>query len=268
MALVFCAIVPHSPLLIPTIAKGKASSLAQSIMAMQVIAKRLAASRAETIIVLINHALDQANAVEAISFNINSHYQANFEEFGDYGMSYNVSGDLAIGQRLKHRFDTMREYRPIMVTSKDKLDGNISSSLFYIIKNRPSIKLVPIHDTINSERPEFSIGTKLRRPIYQDKSRVALIASINLSHRLNELSPAGYSARAKKFDKRVLAAVIKKTPTVLNRIKPETLTDVQECALRPLQLMMGVLQDTFYTPEILSYECPLGIGHAVIHLNF
>lgn len=267
MALVFAAILPHSPLLVPSIGKENTDTLAKTIEAMQAVTKQLIAAKPETIIILSNHPINASSNSKSLTFNIHSRYDANFEEFGEYGVHFNIPGDIAMAHHLKRRFDTLRENYPVTISSQEKLDGSISATLFYLLKNQPNIKLVPINDTIEDGRPEFIIGEKLRRPIYQEKTRIALVASLNLSHRLNELSPAGYSAKAKMFDQRVLEAISKKHHMTLARFKNETLLEVKECALRPLLLLFGIVKNTHYTPELLSYESPFGIGHAVINLK-
>lgn len=267
MALVFAAIVPHSPILIPSIGKANTAALAKTIEAIQTVSKAFVAARPETVIILTNHPINPDNTAKSLTFNIHSQYAVNFEEFGEYGLRFNVAGDIAMAHHLKRRFDTLRSQYLIALASQEKLDGSASVSLFHLIKNQPHIKLVPINDTIEDFKPEFIIGERLRRPIYQEKTRVAIIASLNLSHRLSELSPAGYSAKAKIFDERVLEAISRKHPLNLVRFKKETLAEVKECALRPLLLLFGIMKNTHYSPQLLSYESPFGIGHAVINLN-
>ncbi|OGL87207.1 hypothetical protein A3I40_03545 [Candidatus Uhrbacteria bacterium RIFCSPLOWO2_02_FULL_48_12] len=267
MALVFAAIVPHSPLLIPSIGKKNTNNLSKTIEAMQAVTQQLMAAKPETIIILSNHPLNPSSNSKSLTFNIHARYLANFEEFGEYGAGFSMPGDIAMAHHLKHRFDTLREKYPVTISSQEKLDGSISTTLFYLLKSQPNIKLVPINDTIEDDKPEFIIGERLRRPIYQEKTRIALVASLNLSHRLSELSPAGYSAKAKTFDQRVLEAISKKHPLTLARFKKETLLEVKECAVRPLLLLFGIVKNTHYTPEILSYENPFGIGHMVINLK-
>ena len=267
MALVFAAIVPHSPIFIPDIGKDNLAELQHTIQALQQISKQLVMASPETIICITNHPVGKENLNNALVFNLNSHYQTNFEEFGEYGNTFMIPGDPALTYHLKHRFDSERDKYPIAVTSEQKLDGSISSPLFYLLKGQPNIHLVPMSDTIEDDRPEFVLGGRLRRPIYQEKKRIGLFAIMNLSHRLNDKSPAGYSPKAKSFDQRVIAAITKNKVTTLLRLKKETLLEVKECAVRPLLLLFGILKNTNYTPDLLSYESPFGIGHAVINLK-
>lgn len=267
MALVFSAIVPHSPLFLPTIGKENLAHLKKTIESLQALNKAMARARPETIVCAVNHPLIKDDILQAMVFNLNSHYQAGFEEFGEYGSSFTIPGDPALTYHLKHRFDSDRDKYPIIVASQEKLDGNMSTPLFYLLKGQPNIRLSPINDTIEETRPEFAIGGRLRRPIYQSARRIGIIAVANLSHRLSDTSPAGFSPKAKLFDQRVLAAITKKQPAALIRFRKQTLDEVKECAIRPLLLLFGIMKDTNYRPEILSYESPFGIGHAVINLK-
>ena len=269
MSLVFAAIVPHSALFIPSIGKNNAAKLRRTIDSIKIISKNLVASKPNVIVCLINHfmwgqKLDDTG--EAVFFNINSRYKANFEEFGDFGTSFYVPGDALVSYNLKRRFDTLRDKHSIVVTSREQLDGSMSAALFYLLSGQSHIGLVPINDTITRGKPEFLIGERLRRPIYQDQKRIAVIATVNLSH-LNDSSAAGFSPKSKSFDQRVINSIMKKNVGALTRIKNETLEEVSECAVRPLLMLFGMMNNTNYSPELLSYESPFGIGHAVISLN-
>ena len=264
MALVFAAIVPHSPLLIPDIGKENFKALSATVNSLKTITKRLSAARPETIVCLSNHA---NNSKGVVVFNIQPQYEMSFEEYGEYGINFTIPGDPVIAYHLKQRFDTLRLVHPVVVVSQKKLDSSLNSPLFYLLKGLPQARVIPIGDTIEEGRSEFIIGERLRRPIYQERRRIAVIVSANLSHCLSSNSPAGYSPKAKDYDERVLKAISKKHPLALQRFKPETLSEVRECGLRPLLMLFGILQDTVYEPEILSYESPFGIGYAAIHLK-
>jgi aromatic ring-opening dioxygenase LigB subunit len=250
--------------LIPDIGKENFKELVSTANSLKTISKRLADVRPETIVCLSNHAI---NSVGAVVINIQPQYEMNFEEYGEYGMNSTIPGDPVMAYHLKQRFDTLRLVHPVVVISQKKLDSSLNSPLFYLLKGLPQTGVIPIGDTIEEGRSEFIIGERLRRPIYQERRRIAVIVSANLSHRLSPDSPAGYSPKAKDYDERVLKAISKKHPLSLQRFKPETISEVQECGLRPLLMLFGILQDTVYEPEILSYESPFGIGYAVIHLR-
>lgn len=264
MSLVFSAIVPHSPLFIPSIGSEHAGALRVTTKALETITAALAAARPDTLICLTSHA---ATAAEAVTFNIRPTYQMNFEEFGEYSTRATVAGDPGFAHHLKRRFDSERPSTPVVVTSQEILDYGVTIPLFYFLRTLPTLRVIPIGDTLRTYRQQLRIGHRLRRPIYQEHRRVAVVASANLSHRLNELSPAGVSPKAKAFDRRVLEAIAKNRPSSLTRFRPETLAEVQECGLRPILLLFGILEGTAITPELLSYEGPFGIGHAAVLLR-
>lgn len=260
MSLVFAAIVPHSPLLISTIGKEHATALQRTISSLMRIDEALVASGADTLICITSHiSLDKP----ALIFNSCQSYDANFEAFGEYGLRFTVAGDPAFTHRLKQPFDTERDAVSVVVTSRSSLDYTISTPL-YFFKGKSTLGLIPIGDTLPINVRQLGLGERLRTYLLQTHRRVAVIASGNLSHRLNARSPAGFSPRARAFDRRVLSLIKNRQSLGLTRFRAETIADVRECALGPILLLFGLLSVSQYTPEVLSYESPFGIGHATI----
>jgi AmmeMemoRadiSam system protein B len=200
-------------------------------------------------------------------FNIQPAYHVSFAAFGDYGTTLTVAGDPVFAHYLKRRFDTIRDEFPVAVVSVDQLDYSLGVPLHYLLAPQPQLKVVPIGDTTDDHRLPFRFGQRLRRSIYQERQRVAVVASANLSHRLSSQSPAGYSPKAKAFDRRVIKAILERRPEALARLRPDTTAEVQACGLRALLLLFGILDGLAYQPEVIAYEHPFGIGLPTVALR-
>lgn len=260
MSFVLGAVVPHSPLLIPSIGKENLTVMQKTVASLMAVDEALAGSGADTLLCLTAHLrVDQP----ALVFNSCQRYEANFEEFGEYALRFSLAGDPAFTHRLKQPFDTEREATPVIVTSRPTLDYATSTPLYYF-RDKASLRLVPIGDTLPIGVQHLHLAARLRTHLLQTHRRVAVIASGNLSHRLSARSPAGYSPRARAFDQRVLSCLESQQPLALTRWRAETITEVRECALRPILFLLGLLGTSRYSSEVLSYESPFGIGHATV----
>lgn len=266
MAIVFAAALPHSPLLIPAIGKDNAARLTATADALRDVGLELGRTEPDTVVVVTSHAEVPSSI---IAFNLRPTYRLDLEAFGEYGTRVAVTGDPLLGYRLKQRFDAERPTIPIAVTSRERLDYGVAIPLLTLYPNGVRPAVLPVGNSLGTTVQSFEIGGRLRTVLLQDQRRVAIIASANLSHRLSEDSPAGYSTQAKAFDARVLRAITQKNPMALVRFRRETLDDVRECGLGPLLLLHGLLGSMRYDPEILSYEHPFGIGYAtaLFHLS-
>ncbi len=124
---------------------------------------------------------------------------------------------------------------------------------------------------IGSESPSFYFerGKKVyKSKIKNQKSKIALIASGDLSHCLKEDGPYGFNPQGPKFDKDLIELLKKKD--IKNFLKlDETYPEAGECGLRSFCFLLGILETSGinYQSEILSYEGPFGVGYLVANFK-
>jgi len=96
------------------------------------------------------------------------------------------------------------------------------------------------------------------------KSKVAIIASGDLSHCLKEEGPYGFHPDGPKFDEKLIESLKRKDVETILKLD-ETYPDAGECGLRSFCFLLGILEASGidYQPEILSYEGPFGVGYLV-----
>ena len=89
------------------------------------------------------------------------------------------------------------------------------------------------------------------------------IVSGNLSHRLKRKSPGGYSPRGSKFDNKIIEYLSEPETAIANLLKMDKrlVLDASECALRPLMIALGILENYYYEPDILAYQTDFGVGY-------
>ena len=121
------------------------------------------------------------------------------------------------------------------------------------------------------EEPEyyFEQGKKIYdSKIKNQKSKVALIASGDLSHCLKEEGPYGFNSQGPQFDKALIEYLEKKDIDnflKLNKKFPQA----GECGLRSFSFLLGILESSKvdWRTEILSYEGPFGVGYLVANFK-
>ena len=121
------------------------------------------------------------------------------------------------------------------------------------------------------EEPKFYFedGKKVyKSKIQNQKSKIAVIASGDLSHCLKEDGPYGFHLEGPKFDKELIESLKKKD--VENILKLDNkYPEAGECGLRSFCFLLGILEESGinYKPEILSYEGPFGVGYLVANFQ-
>ncbi len=119
------------------------------------------------------------------------------------------------------------------------------------------------------EPPEFYFekGKKIYQELKENKG-YGLIASGDLSHCLKKDGPYGFHSQGPKFDKTMIEFFKKKDIKNFLRLD-EMFPEAGECGLRSFSLLLGILEESGldWQPEILSYQCPFGVGYLVVNFK-
>lgn len=260
MPIVFSAIVPHPPILIPTIGKENINQLKATAGSYLKLEQDLYASQAETIIIISPHGHLQA---EAFTINLNPEFKGDFKEFGDLTTKFSLEGDISLAHKIKEKLETKA---PLQLISAPELDHGVSIPLYLLTRHLPEIKIIPLYYSGLDLAAHYNFGQMIKSKLLSSSSRLALIASGDLSHRLSKNAPAGYSPKGKKFDKKLIDSLLKKQTGEIIKFKPELIADAGECGLKSIIILLGILEGMKYEPQLLSYEAPFGVGY--LTMNF
>ena len=154
-----------------------------------------------------------------------------------------------------------------IVISSPHPDWGFNVPLHFLIKNHNSYKVKPYLTDLESPQVHFERGQTIIKNLPKE-TRVAWIASGDMSHRLKEDGPYGFDPSGPKFDEQFIKLLkIKDIQGILNL--PERLVqEAGECGLRSFCMLLGALEASKvqWQPEILSYEGPFGVGYLVARL--
>jgi len=258
MPIIFSAITPHPPILIPAIGKENLTRLKATQQAMQKLEQDLYSSQPDTILIISPHGQIQP---DAFTMNLNPNFEGNFEMFGDFSTKLHFAGDIGLAYKIRERMETRA---PLQLISDLYLDHGCSVPLCLLTQHLPKIKVIPLYYSGLDLAAHFKFGQLLKRELLFNKERVAVIASGDLSHRLTKDAPAGYSARGKKFDQKLIKYLtLNKTKDIL-KMNHHFIEDAGECGLKSIVILLGILDEINYQPHKLSYEAPFGVGYLVM----
>ncbi|MFH1822285.1 MAG: AmmeMemoRadiSam system protein B [Patescibacteria group bacterium] len=261
MSIVFSAITPHPPILIPSIGKENLSKLSKTINAFNELEENIYVSKAETILIISPHGIIQT---DSFTMNLNPEFEINFEEFGDFSTKMQIQGDVGSAYKIRESLETKA---PLQLISQPILDHGCGVPLYLLSQHLPNIKVIPIYYSGLDLESHFKFGQVLKRELQMNKNRFAIIASGDLSHRLTKDSPGGYSPQASKFDKNLIEYLKSKKNQEILGLKEELISEAGECGLRAIIILLGILDGIDFTPELLSYESPFGIGYLTMQFK-
>lgn len=256
--IVFASFVPHSPLLIPGVGKENLAQLHGTIEAYQKLEQEIYSAKPEVIVLIARHAEILANA---FSINQRPEIHVDFKKFGDLVTKISISNDLALGYRIKEAAETSI---PIILTAQENLDYSTGVPLYYLAKHLPNTKVVPISYSALDNQTHFDFGRHLKEIINRSGKRIAVIAAGDLSHKLHQDSPAGYSTRAQEFDQLLMKLLNENKLDEILNIERSFVEEVASLdGFYSLLILLGIIKNLNYQSERLSYQAPFGIGYLV-----
>jgi len=263
MALTTIALLPHSPLLIPEIGRTNFSFLAKTSAAYDEIAEELKAKEINTIIIISPHGSAQTNS---FIINVAPEMEIDLKDFGFIPPKTILNGDSLLADKIQA---ALRPEWPVQLISENIID-NGSAIPLYLLKNAvPDLKILIISPAEKlSLKEQVKFGKKLQTVILENSKNIAVIASGDLSHRLQKKSPGGYSPKGAKFDNKLIEYLSEPLTATDNILKmdPGFIEDAGECGLKPLMVILGVLGGLNWESKVLAYQTDFGIGY--LSMNF
>lgn len=251
------AITPHSPLLVPRIGKDKRDALEATIKAYETIGERLYALGAETLILISPHAPAYN---DAFSVNISESYLGTLKAFGDHETSVRLPSDILVLDRIQKSIRSRTDIA-FKLTTSEELDYGCAIPLLLLQRTVANMKIIPISPSSLNARTHVDFGKALKDVLHESNKRIAIIASADLSHKLNQDAPAGFSVEGPAFDATIRNKISAFDIEGLLAMDPEAIDAAGQCGYRPILILLGILAGMNVEIKELSYEAPFGVGY-------
>lgn len=261
MSLVFSALVPHSPLLIPSIGKDNFKYLKKSVAAYENLEKEIYAAKPKTILVVSpsRHILDNS-----FSINLYPKYKSRFASFGNFSTERTYTSDIGLIHHIK---EVLENKIPINLFSEEEIDYEIGVPLYYLMPHLTEVNIIPLTISNMDYQCHFNFGQNLKDFILHSTKRIGVIATGDLSHCLLKNSPLPYSPKGSKFDKKLIELLKKQNTKGVLRMDSEIINESGESCLKPILILLGILDEVNYETNILSYEFPFGVGQLIANFK-
>ena len=261
--IVFGAICPHPPIIIPEVGKENTNRVQKTIAAMEKLAKDFAASRVDTVIVISPHGPTFADCFNVRAAEI---FHGNLSMFGTPKVELKLPGNKRLANAVAHAANGVN--LPTKLLSSPELDHGIIVPLYFLLKNLSySPTLIPIGFSNLPLRDHYQLGEMIARVCEPKLNRVAIVASGDLSHRLTVEAPAGFSPRGQEFDEKLIELLKRGDTEGIISLDPQLIEEAGECGLRSIVILLGALSSLHSQLSILSYEGPFGVGYLVAKLR-
>lgn len=264
--IVCAAIAPHPPIIIPDVGREELKKVDKTIKAMKVLVREVKETRPDTVVIISPHGPVFQNGIAVTSAK---KLAGSLAQFGVPQVRISAENDQML---VKSVIEEAGEANiPVVELDEERADDyEISLELdhgalvpMYFLQEHISVPFVHITMGLLSFPDLFTFGKALQEAALKSNRRVAVIASGDLSHCLQEGAPAGYHPAGKEFDLKLKELLEGYRVDEIINLKAELVNNAAECGLRPIIMALGSLDGYEVKPEILSYEGPFGVGYLV-----
>lgn len=262
-------IAPHPPIIIPAIGRSELSKARQTVDGMRLLAKKFKAASPGQLIVITPHGQAMREGPTVLTQDL---IKGDFAQFGFPEIKVEFQSDHQLLTLLET--ETAAEpLRPIflddrsyLLRSGKPLDHGAMVPLYYLHEAGLKIPGLLITFGFNTLRQLYQFGRALRRAVNKRGQTAAVLASGDLSHRLNPGAPAGFNPRGAEYDQLLVELLRDGRVEDILDFDLQLVDEAGECGLRSFVIALGMLDGETYKSEIISYEGPFGVGYLVAAL--
>ena len=267
MAVVFCAVCPHPPIVVPEVGGTRSKEVSATQEALLKIGRRVKESGADALVIISPHG---PVFRDAIAFNWSPRLRGDLGHFGAKGVQFDLSGapELAVGIAARAEKEGLSVVRLAPETARQydvdlRLDHGVTVPLYFLRQAGVNLPLVHVAMSMDPVEDLYRFGQAVRDAATALGRKVALLASGDLSHCLTHDAPGGYHPRGKEFDREVARLLAGADFAGYLALDRKLVSHAGECGYRSIAMMLGALEGLDVKAEVLSYECPFGVGYLV-----
>ncbi len=252
--IVFGAILPHPPILVPEVGRKRLNEASQSKKALEEISQRLKKKTFDTVVIITPHGKVGQASVPVYTGHV---FEGSFGTFGVSRPNFTLKGDAELGREV------IKNCSFASSCPETLLDHGVLVPLYYPQRVGMKQAILPIAIGFLPLQKLFEFGQSLAKTVGRLSRKVAIIASADMSHRLTPEAPAGYSPRGKIFDDKLVELVKNNDVAGILSFDPILAGEAGQDALWSIAILLGALDGLKFKPEVLSYEGPFGVGYMV-----
>ncbi len=252
--------VPHPPMIVPQIGKGSEEQVRETIRAYEAVADEIAGIRPDTIIITSPHAVLYADY-----FHVSPGNNAS----GDFG-SFRAP---EVGFREKYDTELVktvcalakeRSFPAGTLGERDRrLDHGTMVPLYFIEQKYKDFMLVRTGLSGLPLTDHYAFGQIIREAVEQTGRNAVLVASGDLSHKLQAYGPYGYAAEGPEYDRRIMDAAGRAAFGEMLEFDETFCDRAAECGHRSFVIMAGALDGLKTEAKVYSHEDVTGVGYGI-----
>ena len=252
--------VPHPPLIVPAVGRGGEAEIEETTRAYERVAEEIAALKPETIIITSPHSIMYADY-----FHISPRDGAkgSFANFRAPEVSFREDYDTELVEAICD-LAAESDFPAGTMGERDRsLDHGTMVPLYFIEQKYRGFKIVRIGLSGLPLEDHYRFGQMISKAVDQTGRRVVMVASGDLSHKLQDYGPYGYTPEGPEYDARIMDVMGRTAFGELLDFSDDFCDKAAECGHRSFVIMAGAMDGRAVKAEILSHQDVTGVGYGI-----
>jgi AmmeMemoRadiSam system protein A len=252
--------VPHPPMIVPDIGRGSEQQIRKTVQAYETVAAQIAEIRPETIIITSPHALLYADY-----FHISPGKQASgdFSRFRAPGICFRENYDTELVRKICALADRAGFPAGTLGERDPELDHGTMVPLYFVEKLYKDFRLVRTGLSGLPLTDHYAFGQILQQAVEETGRKAVLIASGDLSHKLQAYGPYGYAEEGPVYDARIMDVAGRGAFGEMLEFDETFCDRAAECGHRSFVIMAGALDGLKVEAKVYSHEDVTGVGYGI-----
>lgn len=266
MSVLAAFMVPHPPMIIPAIGQGSEEQIAETTRAYQQAAEEIAALRPDTIVITSPHSILYG---DYFHISPSAGAKGSFAQFGAGSVQFRVEYDTELVAEICRQADG-QDFPAGTLGERDKaLDHGTMVPLWFIERAYEnagvpkSYKIVRIGLSGLPLTDHYRLGQLIREAAERTGRRIVIVASGDLSHKLQDYGPYGFAKEGPEYDARIMDVCGRGAFGELFDFSEGFCDRAAECGHRSFVIMAGAFDGMAVKAKALSHEDVTGVGYGV-----
>lgn len=260
MGIIAGFMVPHPPMIVPEIGRGSEETIKETTKSYEQVADMIAEIKPDTIVISSPHSVMYGDYFHISPGSVAS---GSFARFDAPEVKIDVEYDVDFVNELCELAEKNDIPAGTLGEKSAALDHGTMVPLYFVMKKYTDFKLVRIGLSGEPMQEHYGLGMAIKETAEKLGRRVCYIASGDLSHKLQDYGPYGFTKEGPVYDARIMDVMGRAAFDELLDFEEGFLDKAAECGHSSFVMMAGAFDCTAVEVKKLSHQDVTGVGYGI-----
>ena len=260
MPILAAFMVPHPPMIVPAVGQGSEKQILETTRAYERVAEEVAALKPDTIIITSPHSVMYA---DYFHISPGETAEGSFRRFQAPGVQFSERYDTELVDRLCALAEEENLPAGTLGERDPALDHGTMVPLWFLRKKYDGGKLARIGLSGLPLSDHYRLGQLIARAVEDTGRRAVLIASGDLSHKLQTYGPYGFAPEGPAYDSQIMDVCGRAAFGELLDFDETFCEKAAECGHRSFVILAGAFDGLRVKATVLSHQDVTGVGYGI-----